>query len=452
MQARVEGQTVEVSGELIRKYNRPGPRYTSYPTAPNWSESFGPADFYQTLADSNKGRRPLSLYCHIPFCEERCTFCACSVVATPKKEIARSYLKALTREITVVSETLDKNRPVVQIHWGGGTPTYLSPGQIESLFGTLARQFSIAPDAEISIEVDPRVTTDEQLIVLREIGFNRVSLGLQDFDPEVQQEAGRLQSETETRHTILTCRNLGFSGVNMDLVYGLPRQTPERFRVTLQKVLALDPDRIALFNFAYVPWMHPHQKKMSQAHLPDAETKMRMFCEAIGTFEENGYVFIGLDHFAKQNDELVAARQDGTMYRNFQGYTTRRGCDLLGMGVTAISSVADTFAQNVKKLKTYEEGVLQNGLVTERGYCLNDDDRLRRELIRELFCHQKVSLDWISFPGERQAMETFARDGLVAIGEGTLGVTPLGRLFLRNIAMVFDAHLQKETARFSRTV
>lgn len=437
--------------ELIEKYNRPGPRYTSYPTAPHWSNNFGPKEFYQTLQESNANQNPLSLYFHLPFCEERCTFCACSVVATKRHDLADPYLRALFKEVDTVAEVLDKNRRVVQIHWGGGTPTYLTSEQMEKLHTHVAEKFSVSAGAEISIEIDPRVTSDEQLITLKDLGFNRVSLGLQDFDPAVQQEAGRLQGETETRHAVQTCRFLGFKSVNIDLVYGLPKQTESGFEKTLQKVLALDPDRIALFNFAYVPWMHAHQKKISEADLPDPATKLKMFCRAIERFEEAGYEFIGLDHFAKQGDELVEAKKNGTMYRNFQGYTTHRECDLVGFGMTAISFVNRCFAQNAKKLKEYQEGVFKTGLTTHCGLRLNEDDLRRQTVIRELFCHQKVEWNG-TFQPELDRLKKFEEDGLIKISAHEISVTKLGRLFLRNIGMVFDAYLKNGEGKFSKTV
>lgn len=457
IRAQIDGQTVQIHDALIEKYSRPGPRYTSYPTAPNWEKNFGPSDFYKALQESNtpdprtKIRRPISLYFHLPFCEERCTFCACSVVATKRHDLVTPYLKALLREIDIVSEALDPSRKVTQIHWGGGTPTYLSSAEISQLMNHTARRFSIASDAEISVEIDPRVTTDEQLITLREAGFNRASLGVQDFDPEVQELAGRIQSESQTRHTLLTARALGFQSANIDLVYGLPKQSPPRFAATLEKILALDPDRIALFNFAYVPWMHAHQRKISANDLPSPHTKLEMFCRAVEFFENAGYEFIGLDHFAKKSDEMAQAKRNGTMYRNFQGYTTHRDCDLIGMGVTSISSVHNAFAQNAKKLVDYQNKISQSGLTTHTGLKLSAEDLQRQAIIRELFCHQRAAIPE-NFGVERKKMEMMEEDGLVAWNDGTLNVTPLGRFFLRNIGMVFDAYLKTEQKKFSGTV
>lgn len=451
IELNIGGEAVAVSPDMIKKYSRPGPRYTSYPTAPNWSENFGPADFRKTLIESNQNENPLSLYFHLPFCEERCTFCACSIVATKKRGIVEPYLEALFREIETVSSLLDNNRPVVQIHWGGGTPTYLNASQLRQLYAKIMQHFKIENGAEISVEVDPRVTTEEQLQTLREIGFNRVSLGLQDFEPEVQKAAGRIQPEAETEATVTACRKLCFDSINTDLVYGLPKQTLATFQKTVRKVIELSPERIALFHFAFVPWMHAHQRKINAAELPNAETKLEMFCIALEAFEEAGYSFIGLDHFAKKEDELVKAKQAGSMYRNFQGYTTHRECDLVGMGVTSISSVNGTFAQNAKKLKDYEEGVFRTGLTTHAGLVLSKEDLKRQEIIRELFCHQKIELNG-SFELEKKRLASFEADGLVTLRGNHVGVTLLGRLFLRNIGMVFDTYLKPEQKKFSKTI
>lgn len=452
--AIIDGAEVTISAELIEKYGRPGPRYTSYPTAPDWKKNFGPEDFSNKLKESNQSQRPLSLYFHIPFCEERCTFCACSVIATKKHEVTDSYLKALIKEMGHVANFLDKTRLVEQIHWGGGTPTYLSYEQIKILFDDIAENFTISDEAEISIEIDPRVTTDDQLKTLRRLGFNRVSLGVQDFEPEVQKETGRIQSQKETKHVVDLAREIKFESINIDLVYGLPKQTPQTFQQTIKKVLLLDPDRIALFNFAFVPWMYPHQRKILEKNLPNPITKLKMFCHAIEVFQKNGYEFIGLDHFAKKADELTKAKNNGTMYRNFQGYTTKANCDLIGMGVTSISSVDGCFAQNAKKLKEYEEAMAQGKLATRHGLKLNKDDLIRQGVIREIFCHQKVlGLDFTGyFATERERLKPLKQDGLIRLKEDSLEVTPLGRLFLRNIGIVFDAYLKPGEGKFSKTV
>lgn len=435
---------------LAPKYNRPGPRYTSYPTAPNWSDLFGEEDFVNAL----KGRpseKSLSLYFHIPFCEERCTFCACSVTATRKRSVTPPYLKALFREVEMISSYLKGPKKVTQLHWGGGTPTYLSTEEITALYQKITKHFSVDPNGEISIEIDPRVTTEEHLKALRELGFNRASLGVQDINPQVQKEAGRIQPLEITRRTIETCRELGFQSVNIDLVYGLPKQTPQGFQETLLKIIELSPDRVALFNFAFVPWMFAHQRKMNEADMPNAEAKLRMFVEAIHIFENAGYQFIGMDHFAKKTDELCKAQRDGTMYRNFQGYTTQSECDLIGMGVTAISYVNGCFAQNEKILSRYQSKAESGKPATVRGMRLSKEDLTRQKWIRELFCHQRIELN-DGFEKEKEQLRDFESDSLIVWDDNRLEVTDLGRLFIRNIGMVFDTYLKRGEGKFSKTV
>lgn len=458
----IDNREIVVSPKLIQKYSQAGPRYTSYPTAPNWGEDFGEADFQNRLKEVGKGHKPLSLYFHIPFCEERCAFCACSVVATRRHKISEPYLEALTMEIKKVAEALGSDCVAQQLHWGGGTPTYLTCEQIEKLYKCVTGHFSFSDSAEISIEIDPRVTTEDHLKILRSLGFNRVSLGVQDFEPEVQRLAGRIQSEEETRRTVEICKSLEFKSINLDLVYGLGRQTPQTFGHTIQKVLELDVDRIALFHFAYVPWMHIHQKKIEEGWLPSPTLKLEMFCQAISSFGKAGYEFIGLDHFAKQDDDLAQAKRNGTMYRNFQGYTTKGECDLIGLGVTSISQVAGAFAQNAKKLKNYQDAIFQNGFATRRGFLLSQDDLVRQWVIREIFCHQRVKkkafqdrfeIDFdLYFEKESQRLISLRDDGLIDLLPDEVVVAALGRLFLRNVGMAFDTYLQPGSGRFSRTL
>ncbi|MDO8494503.1 MAG: oxygen-independent coproporphyrinogen III oxidase, partial [Deltaproteobacteria bacterium] len=427
---------------------------------PNWDKNFSAPDFIALIKKGNKKGGPLSLYFHIPFCEERCTFCACSVVATKKHAVTTPYLKSLFREIEIMGELVDRRRPVEQIHWGGGTPTYLTCEQIEQLYKKITTHFHISPTAEISIEVDPRVTSKEQIQTLRALGFNRMSLGVQDFEPAVQKEAGRVQSEEETKAVIDCGRALHFDSINIDLVYGLPKQTESTFHRTVQKVIALNPNRVALFHFAHVPWMHAHQRKMSEKDLPTSMEKMRMFCNAIEQFREAGYEFIGLDHFAKQDDELTKARREGTMYRNFQGYTTKADCELIGMGVTSISTLDGCLAQNAKKLKEYEEGI-QKGLTTQTGKILSEDDIIRNWVICEIFCHQNINKEKFKkafnknfdsyFKSEIARLKPLEEDGFLTQDPRAVSVTPLGRLFLRNIGMIFDAYLQTGAGKFSKT-
>lgn len=436
---------------LVEKYQTLGPRYTSYPPIPYWSKDFGPKDFLESLSASPLSQKPLSLYFHIPFCEERCFFCACNVIATRRKEIAEDYLKTLIKEIDLISKAIDPSRPVLQIHWGGGTPTYLSCEQIEKFFQAIQERFLISKEAEISVEIDPRVTTETQLFTLRRLGFNRISLGVQDFDPEVQKASGRLQPFEKTKQVVDICRKLKFQSIHFDLIYGLPRQTPKRFKETLDKVIALHPDRLSLFHFAYLPKYHPHQQKILRDDLPSFWTKMKMFCQAIETFQTQGYIFIGLDHFVKKEDELFKALKEKTLQRNFQGYTTKAGLDLIGLGISAVSFIQDTYAQNAKKLKTYQDQIQENKLATHLGHRLSLDDKIRKWALNEIFCYQQIQKEEFAeifstdfdhyFAKETKNLTTLVENGLAQNTPFEFKVTPLGRLFLRNIGMVFDAYL-----------
>src|SRR6201997_1717818 len=379
----------EISEEFLEKYNRPGPRYTSYPTAPVWQDNFGPDDLEQFYATANAARTPVSLYMHLPFCESLCLFCACNVVITKDHSVAPPYLATLKREIEHISQRVSRSRPVVQFHWGGGTPTYLTPEQMEDLFSFTAKKFSFAPDAEIGIEVDPRVTNGRHLETLRRLGFNRLSMGIQDFDPEVQRAVKRVQPLEMTSELIAHSRALGFESINVDLIYGLPYQTAGRFARTVDEVLALAPDRIALFSYAHVPWIRKQQGSLA-ASLPEGMEKFRIFCTAIEKFLHAGYQYIGMDHFAKPGDELSVAQRQRTLHRNFQGYTTKAGADLYGMGVSAISAIGEAYAQNRREVPAYQSAVASRGIATMRGYRLSEDDRLRRDVIGRLLCHTVI--------------------------------------------------------------
>src|ERR1700758_124261 len=385
----------EISEEFLEKYNRPGPRYTSYPTAPVWQDNFGPDDLEQFYATANAARTPVSLYMHLPFCESLCLFCACNVVITKDHSVAPPYLATLKREIEHISERVSASRPVVQFHWGGGTPTYLAPAEMEELFGFTAEKFSFAPDAEIGIEIDPRVTSAQHLETLRRLGFNRLSMGIQDFDPEVQRAVKRVQPLEMTAELIAHSRALGFESINVDLIYGLPYQTAGRFARTVDEVLALGPHRIALFSYAHVPWIRKQQGSLA-ASLPEGMEKFRIFCAAIEKFLQAGYQYIGMDHFARPSDELAVAQKRRTLHRNFQGYTTKAGADLYGMGVSAISAIGSTYGQNYRELPRYTEAIDRGGSATMRGYQLSEDDRLRRALITRLLCHAVIRKDEIS--------------------------------------------------------
>jgi oxygen-independent coproporphyrinogen-3 oxidase len=464
-QSQLNRADFQISEEFLAKYNRPGPRYTSYPTAPVWNDAFGPQDLEGVFADADRAGRSISLYLHIPFCEALCLFCACNVVIQKNKAVAPPYLEVLKREIGHVGERVARSRPVVQLHWGGGTPTYLTPLQIEELFEFTHARFTLASDAEIGIEVDPRVTTPAHLETLRRLGFNRLSMGIQDFHPQVQETVHRVQPYEMTRDLILEARRLGFGSINVDLIYGLPYQTPERFARTIEQIVGLSPDRVAMFSYAHVPWLKKQQGSFAK-QLPEGMAKFQIFRTGLLNFLEAGYLYIGMDHFARPGDELAVAQQNRTLHRNFQGYTTKAGADLYGMGVSAISGIGDAYAQNYRDLPGYERAVAARGIGTMRGYRLSADDRLRRAVIGRLLCHTVIRKREIEsefamvfdeyFAPELERLAVFAEDGLIVHNDKEIRATMLGRIFIRNIAMVFDPYLEQQKLDtkplFSRTL
>ncbi len=443
----------QISDEVLEKYNKPGPRYTSYPTAPVWKDDFGPDDLEKYYERAETEATPLSLYMHLPFCESLCLFCACNVSIQKDKSVTIPYLAALKREIEHVSQKVSQKRSVSQFHWGGGTPTYLTPAQMEDLFGYARERFSFAPDAEIGIEVDPRVTNRAHLETLRRLGFNRLSMGIQDFQPKVQETIHRVQPYEMTRDLILAGRELGFESLNVDLIYGLPYQTAEGFQHTIEQVLTLVPDRVAMFSYAHVPWLKKQQGSFAD-HLPTGPEKFRIFRAGLEGFLNAGYIYIGMDHFALPGDELAVAQQKRTLHRNFQGYTTKAGADLYGMGVSAISSIGAAYAQNRREVPAYESTVASRGIATMRGYRLSADDLLRRAVIGRLLCHtvipkHEIELEFsISFDEyfepELAQLETSRTEGLITLDSDEIRVTPLGRIFIRNVAMIFDRYLREQ--------
>ena len=458
---------------ILPRYASEGPRYTSYPTAPVWKENFG-VDQFKTelvggtaeavsLAGEGDG---LSLYVHVPFCRSLCHFCACNKIITSDAELPQRFLDTIEREVAAVREATGP-RTASQQHWGGGTPTYLSPDQLTRLFRIVTDAFPMRAGAEISIEVDPRVTTDEHVAALRECGFNRISMGVQDVDPVVQQAIHRIQPVEQTRHLVEVSRAAGFSGVNFDLIYGLPYQTEESFARTLEQVLELAPDRIALYSYAHVTWLAKQQRGFERKDLPGPSTKFRIMLDAIESFLDAGYRFIGLDHFAKPEDELSEALVDRTLRRNFMGHTTQAGVDLIGFGPSAISELRASYAQSHRKLEDWQNAVREHGLATMRGHQLTRDDIERRWVIGRLMCHGELRADEFEvifdhpfasrFARELQQLVPFAADTLVELTpDGSIVVAPLGRLLVRNIAMVFDAYLadQKKGVQpmFSKTI
>jgi oxygen-independent coproporphyrinogen-3 oxidase len=456
----------DVSVELLHRYNVPGPRYTSYPTAPVWREGFSPKHYEEILSASGQqvSPAPLSLYLHLPFCETLCFFCACTVVITSNHSVEEPYLAVLEREIDWVAARSGADaRDLVQLHWGGGTPTYLSPEHISRLAEKLRQSFRFTPDAEVGVEVDPRVTTPAHLEALSRAGFNRLSMGVQDFDPEVQRAVNRVQPFEDTRNLVRAARAMGFESVNVDLIYGLPLQTPGTFRATIERILDIAPDRLAVYSYANVPWLKKHQKLL-ESRLPGEQEKFEIFRTALALFTAAGYEYIGMDHFARPDDELARARRNRTLHRNFQGYTTKAGTDLVGLGVSAIGAIGDAFVQNRRQLADYRQAVEAEGAATFRGFRLSFDDRVRRAVIGNLLCHGVVvyreieSAFGIDFPeyfaGALEGLAGCVTDGLVGISETEIRATPLGRVFLRNLAMPFDAYLpaQLEKPVFSRTL
>jgi oxygen-independent coproporphyrinogen-3 oxidase len=456
----------DVSLELLRRYNVQGPRYTSYPTAPMWKEELTAADYGRALEESGArpSPAPLSLYFHLPFCERLCYFCGCTVVITGTDHAPEHpYLDVLEREIDWVAARTGLGRPAVQLHWGGGTPTYFPPALLERLARRIFDRFPLAPDAEIGVEVDPRVTTREHLSTLARLGFNRLSMGVQDFDPRVQAAINRIQPYAATRRLVEDARDLGFPSVNMDLIYGLPFQTPETFSATIDRVLEIGPDRLAVYSYANVPWMKKHQNVLLP-DLPDEQTKFEIFRMALTRLPAAGFEYIGMDHFARPDDELARARRDRTLHRNFQGYTTKAGTDLIGFGMSAIGSVGPRYVQNQRELSAYRQAVLGSGAATFRGVRLSPDDELRRTVIENLLCHGVIVKREIeehfgiafdaTFTAALQRLKPCAEDGLVTLSSQEVRATPLGRVFLRNLAMPFDAYLSEapEKPVFSRTL
>jgi oxygen-independent coproporphyrinogen-3 oxidase len=453
--------------DLLKKYDTPGPRYTSYPTAPVFTGSFDAKAYQSAIIQNNPpgSAEDLSLYLHIPFCDSLCYFCGCTTLITKNRQYVAEYLEYLKKEIDLVVHRIAHRRKVVQIHLGGGSPSYLRPEEIEELMLFLQERFRFAPIVEAGIEIDPRGITFDQLLAMRLAGLNRISIGVQDFDERVQTAVNRIQPEELSRKVFAWCRALSFDSINVDLIYGLPLQSEESFRQTIEKIIEIAPDRIALFNFAYVPWMKPHQKLIDREDLPSAATKLAILKMAIEMFTAAAYTYIGMDHFAKKGDELAVAQANKTLHRNFQGYSTKGGSDLYAFGMSAISHFGDIYAQNQKVLKDYYAAIDAGQLPTAIGYQMSEDDVIRKYVIMRLMCDLEVTKANVEekfnicfdeyFDGELEQVNALARDGLVIHDVSIIKVTRVGRLFLRNIAMCFDATLKnrlKEKPVFSRTV
>ncbi len=453
--------------ELIRRYDTAGPRYTSYPTAVHFHGGFTEADYRAACARSNAARpkRPLSLYFHIPFCDTVCFYCGCNKIATKNRALAQPYLNRVYKELALQAALLDDDRTVDQLHWGGGTPTFISHAQMRQLMAETRRHFRLHDDdrGEYSIEIDPREADAETIALLREIGFNRLSMGVQDLDPKVQRAVNRIQSEEATWAVLEAARREGFKSVSLDLIYGLPHQTVDSFLATLERVIAAGPDRLSVFNYAHLPEMFKPQRRIRAEDLPSPAEKLAILQRTIERLTEAGYVYIGMDHFAKPDDELAVAQREGTLYRNFQGYSTHADCDLIGIGVTSIGMVDDCYAQNVKDLESYYQALDADRLPILRGITLDADDKLRRRVITDLICHFRLDYHAVAedhgidfhdyFRDELVRLRPMAEDGLLELRPDGIQVLPRGRLLIRNICMVFDRYLKQDQGqRYSKVI
>ena len=450
--------------DLLRKFDTPGPRYTSYPTADRFAENFGPADAVRVLEARKGSSAPLSLYVHIPFCESLCYYCGCNKIITKHHERAGEYLDALEAELALVVESLGAGRAVSQLHFGGGSPTFLSDAELTRAMTVLGTAFELTPDSEISIEVDPRTVTPDRLAHLRTLGFNRLSFGVQDFDADVQQAVHRVQSFEMVKALMESARELGYDSINADLIYGLPKQTPESFARTVEQIGELRPDRIALYAYAHLPERFKPQRRIAEVDLPSAAQRVAMLGDAITGFLARDYCYIGMDHFALPNDSLTVAKREGRLHRNFQGYSTQPDCDLVALGVSAIGRVGGAYYQNAKTLQEYYEALGRRRLPVVRGHALTADDEARRDVIMALMCQGRVEFAAIErahglsmeddFAPELEALRHMADSGLVALEKRAVQVTPAGWFLVRAIAMVFDRHLRqsKDQRRFSRLI
>ncbi|MCW7551510.1 oxygen-independent coproporphyrinogen III oxidase [Endozoicomonas gorgoniicola] len=451
---------------LISKYDLSGPRYTSYPTAVQFSEDFDKQHYQSSAWRSSATDKPLSLYFHIPFCQHVCYYCACNKIVTQRKEQADTYLNYLFKEIELQADLYNDDQEVQQLHLGGGTPTFLNQEQISALMNKVSEHFKLShgSDIDYSIELDPREVDWPMMATLRDQGFTRISIGVQDLDPVVQQAVNRVQSEAQIESVLDAARTMAFKSVHMDLIYGLPQQTLSGFMTTIDKVIAMQPDRLSLFNYAHLPHRFMPQRRINERDLPPADVKLQILQQATRRLLDSGYVYIGMDHFALPDDELAVAQEDGTLHRNFQGYTTHSQCDLIGMGISSISKVGNTYIQNYTNMAEYQSAIEQSQLPIKRGLKMTRDDQIRQSVINELICHfrlkpetieQQYSIDFPSyFLSELINLKPLAQDGLIVITPEILEVTPVGKLLIRNICMVFDRYYQeqKNTKLFSKVI
>jgi len=453
--------------DLIRRYDQAGPRYTSYPTAVQFHPNFTPEDYHHYAHQSNTELpiKPLSLYLHIPFCDTLCFYCACNKIATKDHTLAAPYLQRLHREIALQSQLFNPSRPVTQLHWGGGTPTFISHSEMQTLMQTIRQHFHLLDDdsGEYSIEIDPRAANQATIALLRHLGFNRMSLGVQDFDPQVQQAINRIQSEAETFTILQAARQTGFKSISIDLIYGLPHQSTQSFAQTLTKILTVKPNRLSIFNYAHLPTLFKPQRRINEADLPTPSEKLAILKHTVDQLTQAGYIYIGMDHFALPDDELAIAQRQGSLYRNFQGYATQANCDLIGLGTTAIGKINDCYSQNVKTLEEYSTRIDAGQLPIFRGVALTQDDKLRRAIITQLICHFRLDLPTIEahyqipfknyFATEWAELEKLQEDNLLTLSDHQIEVSSTGRFLIRNICMVFDSYLrQTQGQRFSKVI
>ncbi|GAB4126146.1 MAG: oxygen-independent coproporphyrinogen III oxidase [Sideroxydans sp.] len=460
------GNQLVVDLELIRRLDKNGPRYTSYPTADRFVEAFNAESYSQWVAkrEIGGGSRPLSLYIHIPFCNTLCFYCACNKVITKDRSKSAEYVRYLLKEMAMQAALLGPGQVVEQLHFGGGTPTFLSDDEIRQVMAAIRQHFRLVPDGEYSIEIDPRKVSDETIALLGEVGFNRISLGVQDFDETVQQAVNRIQSEEETVGVIRAARANGFKSVSIDLIYGLPKQTLEGFSRTLDRVIAADPDRLSIYNYAHMPTVFKPQRRIHEADLPAPQTKLDILQMAVNKLTGAGYVYIGMDHFAKPEDELAVAQRQGRLHRNFQGYSTHSDCDLVALGVSAIGKIGPTYSQNYRDLESYYDALDRGQLPIMRGLELNADDLVRRAIIQALMCHFEISKESFNiaylidfdryFVAEMPELLDYQKEGLLDLSPQWITVTPKGRMLIRNICMVFDKYLRtrQEHARYSKVI
>ncbi len=453
----------DINLELFSKYSKPGPRYTSYPTALEFSDKFKYDEYIKFL---ESGKEKLSIYVHLPFCRSACYFCGCNVVFTSKESKLSRYVEYLKKEIDILANHIDTSREIIQFHFGGGTPTYYKAHELDDIVGYIKKKLgNFSSDAEVSVEIDPRFFNEEQMRVFKEHGFNRISFGVQDFNERVQKEVHRIQPFDLTKEAVDLARKYGINSINIDLIYGLPYQSLDSFKETLNQVLKLDPDRLAVFNYAHVPWLKKTMRKFDETTLPSPAEKLKILQYTIDFFTDNGYKMIGMDHFAKPEDELFAAISKGELHRNFQGYTTKGGANLIGIGLTSIGEGKRYYAQNTKDMRAYEEAIDSGRLPFERGVVLNDDDFIRKSVIMELMANFSIDIKRVEkehninffdyFSDAIEELKDFEDEGLVEISSDAIKVSPTGTLLIRNIAMPFDAYMKKYIGNkksFSKTV